>query len=95
MTVYAIAQGRITDREQFQRYLEKSGPSLAAYDGRVLAVDEQTATIEGEADYPRTVIVAFESADQFHRWYNSPAYQAAKAEREHASVGRFILVHGI
>lgn len=95
MTVYAIAQGRITDREKFQRYLEKSGPSLEAYNGRVLAFDEDTTAIEGEADYPRTVIVSFESVDQFHRWYNSREYQAAKAEREHASVGRFILVKGL
>ena len=94
MTVYAIAQGRITDREQFQKYLAKSGPTVAAHGGKVLAVDETTMSIEGEADYPRTVIVEFASKEDFQRWYESPEYQDAIKERTDASEGRFILVEG-
>jgi uncharacterized protein (DUF1330 family) len=45
-------------------------------------------------DYPRTVILEFESEEHFYRWYDSPEYRAARRHREDASVGRFILVRG-
>lgn len=95
MTVYAIAQGTITDREQFSRYLEKSGATLSAYGISLLAVDEAPIAVEGELDHPRTVILACESEDDFYRWYDSPEYRAARKERETASVGRFLLVKGL
>jgi uncharacterized protein (DUF1330 family) len=95
MTVYAIAQGTITDRAQFNRYLEQSGPTLLAHGARLLAVDEAPAVVEGEVDYPRTVIIAFDSEAQFYAWYDSPEYRAARKEREAASVGRFLLVKGV
>ena len=94
MTVYAIAQGTITDRDAFNRYLEKSGPTLLAYGVRLLAVDETPTAVEGELDHPRTVILSCESEEAFYRWYDSPEYQAARKERETASVGRFLLVRG-
>ena len=95
MTVYAIAQGTITDRAQFDRYLEKSGPTLLAYGARLLAVDEAPTVVEGAVDHPRTVLIAFESADDFYRWYDSPEYTTARKGRETASVGRFLLVKGV
>ena len=95
MTVYAIAQGTITDREAFNRYLEKSGPTLQAHGVRLLSIDEQPVVVEGELDHPRTVILACDSEEQFYRWYDSPEYRAARRERATASVGRFILVKGL
>ena len=95
MTVYAIAQGTITDRDQFNRYLEKSGPTLLAYGIRLLAIDEQPTAVEGELDHPRTVILACDSTEHFYQWYDSPEYTAARKERETASIGRFLLVQGL
>jgi uncharacterized protein (DUF1330 family) len=94
MTVYAIAQGTITDRDAFDRYLAQSGPTLLAHGARLLAVDEQPTAVEGEIDHPRTVIIAFDSAEQFYRWYDSAEYRAARQARESASRGRFLLVQG-
>lgn len=95
MTVYAIAQSRITDPQQMQVYIEAATPTLDPYGGRLLALDEAPQVIEGEITTPRTVIVCFDSADEFHTWYRSPEYQAAKRLREHALVGTFILVAGL
>ena len=50
--------------------------------------------MEGEIEYPRTVIVQFDSAAAFYRWYDSPEYREARKLREHAAVGTFILVRG-
>lgn len=94
MAVYAIAQGRIGDPQRFNEYLARSGPTLQAHSVKLLAIDESPLVIEGTTDYPRTVILEFESVGHFHRWYDSPEYADARQFREGASVGRFILVKG-
>lgn len=94
MSVYAIAQGRITDRKALNEYIAHAVPTLEAHAVKVLALDETPTMIEGEAEFPRTVILEFDNADAFHRWYNSPEYQAAREYRLAASVGTFILVNG-
>lgn len=95
MTVYAIAQGKIEDPEKFARYMAEAMPTLEPHNAKVLALDETPIVIEGTVDYPRTVIVEFESEAAFRRWYDSPAYQAALALRLDASVGTFILVKAL
>jgi uncharacterized protein (DUF1330 family) len=95
MSVYAIAQGRIDDRKAFERYVELATPTLQTHNARILAVDEAPTSIEGTIDYPRTVILEFDSADAFHAWYDSPEYVAARQHRIAASAGRFILVTGL
>ncbi len=92
MTVYAIAQGRIKDQEKFDQYMAKAIPTLQAHNAKVLAVDETPGIIEGTVDYPRTVVIEFESEAAFRRWYDSPEYTAARALRAASSAGTVILV---
>ena len=94
MTVYAIAQGRVEDREQFDQYIAASIPTLEAHQAVVVALDETPDVVEGDVVYPRTVILQFASSDAFYSWYNSPEYTAARKLRETASTGTFILVQG-
>ena len=94
MTVYAIAQGRVDNREQFDAYVVAAGPTLDAHNARLLALDETPDVIEGEVAYPRTVILEFTSTAAFYNWYNSAEYIAARELRKTASVGTFILVPG-
>lgn len=95
MTVYAIAQGRVDDRAQFDDYAAAAGPTLEAHGVELMAMDESPDVVEGQVPYPRTVILKFDSTDAFYRWYNSPEYQAARKLREPAVEGTFILVQGI
>ena len=94
MPVYAIAQGRIVNRQQFDLYVAAAIPTLQAHRVRLVALDETPAVIEGAIEYPRTVILEFESERAFHDWYDSPEYTAARQLRRHASLGTFILVNG-
>ena len=94
MSVYAIAQGRITDQEAFDNYVALARPTLEAHDVNVVAFDESPVAVEGDIDFPRTVILEFPDSDAFYRWYDSAEYQAARQHRLPASVGRFILVNG-
>ena len=95
MTVYAVAQARVTDPAQLDSYVAAASPTLHAHDARVIAFDEAVTVIEGETDRPRVVILEFDDAAAFHAWYDSPEYQAAKKLREDASVGTFLLVEGL
>lgn len=95
MTVYAIAQGKIEDRERFDQYVAEATPTLIAHDAKVLAVDESPVFVEGSIDYPRTVIIEFESEAAFRRWYDSPEDTAAREHRLDAAKGTFILVQAL
>ncbi len=95
MTVYAIAQGKIEDRERFNQYSAEATPTLIAPDANVLALDESPVIVEGSVDYPRTVVIEFESETAFRRWYDSPEYTAAREHRLDAAKGTFILVKAL
>ena len=95
MTVYAIAQGRIKDQEKFDQYMAEAIPTLQAHNAKVLAVDDTPGIIEGTVDYPRTVVIEFESEAAFRRWYDSPEYTAARELRAASSAGTFILVKAL
>jgi uncharacterized protein (DUF1330 family) len=95
MTVYAIAQGKIENRERFDQYVAEATPTLIAHDAKVLAVDESPVIVEGNVDYPRTVVIEFESEAAFRRWYDSPEYTAARRVRLDAAQGTFILVKAL
>lgn len=94
MSVYVIAQVHVTDPEQYGKYLAKAGASVGKYNAELIAADGNTQRIEGDLDFERTVIMRFDSEEQFRDWYESPEYQAAKKERENAVVGRITLVRG-
>ncbi len=95
MSVYAIAQGKVTNQDKFNQYLQLAGPTLEAHDVGLLSIDESPIAVEGENEFPRTVILEFTDQEHFYQWYNSPEYQAAREHRLTASVGRFLLVNGI
>jgi len=95
MSVYVIAQGRIEDRKRLAEYVAKAIPTIAQHGGRILAFDENPEVVEGELDYPRTVILEFESRETFSAWYDSPEYQAALPTRLESTTGRLIVADGV
>ena len=48
MTVYALAQLKIHDRERYGRYMSRFMPVLEKYNGRLLAADEGPRVLEGQ-----------------------------------------------
>jgi uncharacterized protein (DUF1330 family) len=95
MPVYAISQASVDDQETLDEYVAAAMPLLQAHQVKILSFDESPTMIEGSVEHPRTVILEFESAQAFHKWYESPEYQAARKLRENASRGTFILVNGL
>ena len=95
MPVYVVAQGRIDNRELLDAYVAQALPTISAHGGRVVAFDETPEVVEGTVEYPRTVIVEFQTREAFRAWYDSPEYQAILPQRFEAAPGTLIVAQGL
>lgn len=77
MSVYAIAQLKITDRAAYDRYQAKFMGVMKRFQGRVLAADEKPQVIEGEWERTRLSCCPF------------PMRRRSGSGRIHRSIRRF------
>jgi uncharacterized protein (DUF1330 family) len=89
-----MANIRIKDQEEYQKYLASAGEVFSKYNGVYLAVDDQPEVLEGNWDYTRAVLIRFDHPEDFHAWYRSEAYQEILQHRLLASECDTILMHG-
>ena len=90
---YVIAEVEITDPQAFQEYGAKVGPTLAAYNARLI-VRGKAAGKEGSAPVGTIVVLEFSSLADAEAWYNSPAYQEILPLRQRAANNRVFIVEG-
>jgi uncharacterized protein (DUF1330 family) len=95
VTVYAIAQLTIHDRERYDRYANAFMPILHQYGGRLLAADEKPLRVEGEWDRHKPVLMEFSDRGAFHAWEQSPEYQEIAQDRVAGADTVTILVRGL
>jgi uncharacterized protein (DUF1330 family) len=91
---YVVARVTVTDPQAYAEYAKDATAAIRQYGGRPLARGGAYEALEGEAR-ARNVILEFESLEQAKRYYHSPEYQAAKAKREGAAIGEFVVVEGV
>lgn len=91
---YIVARVTVSDPQAYAEYAKGATEAIRQYGGRVLARGGAYEALEGEAR-GRNVVIEFASLDQAKRYYHSPEYQAAKAKREGAAVGEFVVVEGV
>ncbi len=95
MSAFLIARVNVTNPEQYENYKKLSVEAVNKYQGRFLARGGTTLTLEGTNETDRVVILEFDSLDNAKTFYESPDYQKAKAAREGAATGQFIVVDGV
>jgi uncharacterized protein (DUF1330 family) len=95
MTVYLIAQVEITDPAAYEAYRAAVPATILAHGGRFVVRAGRQEVLEGPPPPARIVIVAFDSAEAAHRWYDSPEYQAILPLRLRASRASLVLVEGV
>jgi len=81
MDYYFIAQIKINDEIEYQKYIDKAGSVFKKHNGEYLSIDNEPVTLEGKWDYTRTVLIKFESKKDFEDWYNSAEYKEILALR--------------
>lgn len=94
MAGYWVVKVRVTDPDAYGEYAKRVPPVLEKYGGRALVRGGTASTVEGE-DYPRNVVVEFESYEQALACYNSPEYQEVKAYQDGAAERLFAIVDGV
>ncbi len=94
MTVYLVASIRIHDRERYAQYEAGFIDVFSRFNGKMLAVDDDTNHLEGDHPPDRSVIISFPNEDDALAWYRSDAYQALAQHRFAASDAEITLVRG-
>jgi len=95
MSYYFIAQIKINDESEYQKYIDKSEDVFKKYKGTYLSVDNEPTLLEGEWDYTRTVLIEFKSKNDFDAWYHSDEYQDILTHRLKGAVCDTILIKGL
>jgi uncharacterized protein (DUF1330 family) len=95
MTHYFVAQIRIHDQDEYNKYLDKFDDIFSRYKGEYLAIDESPALLEGEWNYTKSVLIKFHSKEEFEDWYYSEDYQRILKHRLNAADCDTILLEGL
>ena len=95
MSYYFIAQIKINNKIEYQKYIDKAGDIFKKYNGEYLSVDNEPVILEGEWDYTRTVLIKFKSKNDFIDWYNSEEYKEILEYRLKAADCDTILIKGL
>lgn len=95
MIHYFVAQIKINNPEEYEKYLDKFDNIFSRYKGEYLAIDESPALLEGNWDYTKSVLIKFNSKKDFEEWYYSEDYQKILKHRLNASKCDTILLEGL
>lgn len=75
MSNYFIANIKIHDEKEYQKYLENAAGVFEKFNGKYLTVDDKPEILEGKWDYSRLVLIEFPDKDSLKKWYYSSEYQ--------------------
>jgi uncharacterized protein (DUF1330 family) len=95
MKQYFVAQIKINDHDEYEKYLENFDEIFSKYDGEYLAVDESPTVLGGTWDYTKSVLVEFNTREKFEAWYYSDDYQKILKYRLRAAKCDTILLEGL
>jgi uncharacterized protein (DUF1330 family) len=95
MTHYFVAQIKINDPAEYDKYLENFDDIFSKFKGEYLAIDESPTLLEGSWNYTKSVLVKFNSKQDFEDWYYSEDYQKILVHRLKAAKCDTILLEGL
>ena len=92
MSAYFIANIRIQDEAEYQKYLDAVDGVFEKFNGKYLAVDQSPEVLEGAWNHSRAVLIEFPDAQSLKAWYYSSEYQEILRFRLNAADCDAILV---
>lgn len=95
MKQYFVAQIKINEHDEYEKYLENFDEVFSKYNGKFLAIDESPSLLEGSWDYTKSVLIEFSSREEFEAWYYSDDYQKILKYRLRAANCDTILLEGL
>jgi uncharacterized protein (DUF1330 family) len=95
MPAYLLVDCEVTDPARYEIYKKLAPPAIAKYGGRYLVRGGALQQVEGDWRPNRIVVLEFPDTDTARRFYDSPEYRAARAERAGAARMNMVLVEGV
>ncbi len=95
MSYYFIANIKINNPADYDKYLEHIDEIFSKYKGKYLAVDSCPTVLEGKWDYTKSVLIKFHSKREFKYWYYSEDYQKILKFRLGSATCDTILIKGL
>lgn len=95
MTVYALAQISVHDRNAYGRYQARFMEVFQRFRGRLLAADEAPVVLEGEWPHQKVILMAFPDEAALRDWADSEAYREISRDREAGTTGVALMVKGL
>ena len=95
LPAYVISEvDTITDPAALKEYAMKAPETLGSFNGHFGVRGGKTESLDGDAPPKGIVVIAFDSNEQAHAWYDSPAYASIRPFRLGAAKGRMFIVQG-
>ena len=91
---YWIAHVRVTDPEEYKKYVEGARTAFEKHGARFLARGGQNQEVEGALGRERHVVIEFPSLQAALDCYHGDDYQAARRFRAEAGIATIVLVEG-
>ena len=95
MSGYAIFNIEIKKPEEYKEYVEKVKPLAEKFGGDYIIRGGETKVLEGNWEYPITVVIKFPSYEKALEWYNSEEYKPVKPIRLTNSDANAIIIKGV
>ena len=95
MPAYIVIDGEVTDPVRYEAYKKLAQTAIAKHGGRYLVRGGETSVLEGGWQPNRIFVLEFPSANAIRRFYSSPEYKAARAQRDGAAKVNMIAVEGV
>jgi uncharacterized protein (DUF1330 family) len=93
---YVVVEMKITDPEQYKKYMAAAPATIAAAGGEYLVRGGRSETLEGGWNPVRVAILKFPSYEQAKAWYDGEGYRLARSNRAGATdFFNMILVEGV
>lgn len=94
MSVYAIIEIRIKNKDMYYEYVEKVKPIIEKYKGRYLVRGGKITTLFGDWNPERIIIIKFPSIEEVNLCFGSEAYGRIAGLRENSTITKSIIVEG-
>ncbi len=95
MSAYFIANVKITNAEEYQRYAAQTPAVIAQYGGRFLVRGGNVEFAEGAWGPDKWIILEFPNMDALRRWYDSGDYQRIIGIRKRSTQTNAVAVTGV
>ena len=94
MTVYVIAQLKMTDRGAYDRYQARFFDVFRKFSGRLLSADESPSVVEGDWNRDKLVLMSCPDEAAYHAWADSPEYLEISKDRKAGTQAIVLLAKG-